>query len=627
VNQDPLALDPDTMRALGYRTIDMLVERLTSRDEPPIRRASADEMVRRVPQTDPEEPNDLDVILQQLDRDVLPFASREHPGFFAFIPFAGTWPGALGDLIASACNVYAGSWMESAGPSRIELEVLDWFKSWIGYPSEAAGVLVSGGSAANMTALACAREALVGPMSDHLVAYVSDQAHSSLARSARVLGFRPDQVRVLPSGADYRLDPSTLAAAMDADLAAGHKPLFVVANAGATNTGAVDPLGDLAALCRERGVWLHVDAAYGGFTILTARGRTLLDGIAEADSVTVDPHKWLYQPFECGCVLVREGERLRRAFSMAPDYLRDATTADGEVNFGDLGVQLTRSARALKLWVSIRYFGLGAFRGAIDRSLDLAEHAVARVRESDALELAAAPSLGVVCLRRRFDGAEDDVERRNAALIAALEESGLGLVSSTRLHGRFAIRMCILNHSTDEAAVDRVLDFLERKDVEAQAARAARFERDPTIVETWAERPAVAADTVLAMPLFSSLSPTEAERVARVARVREARRGETIVAQWESSRDFYVILAGAIEVSVDGAPVAVHHSGEFFGELAALDWGSGYAYPRLGTVTATERTQLLLFSPASVNEFVAAFPSVDRALRDIVRQRMTDARR
>src|SRR5262249_7329834 len=209
---------------------------------------------------------------------------------------------------------------------------LDWFKSWVGYPHGAAGVLVSGGSAANMTALACAREALVGPMSDRVVAYVSDQAHSSLARSARVLGFRPDQVRVLPSGADYRLDPSTLAAAMDADLAAGHKPLFAVANAGTTNTGAVDPLGDLSALCRARGVWLHVDAAYGGFAVLTARGRAVLDGLGEADSITLDPHKWLYQPYECGCVLVREGERLRRAFAMAPDYLRDAATADGEVN-------------------------------------------------------------------------------------------------------------------------------------------------------------------------------------------------------------------------------------------------------------------------------------------------------
>src|SRR6266516_5717178 len=226
--------------------------------------------------------------------------------------------------------------MEAAGPIRLELDVLDWFKSWLEYPSEAAGLLVSGGSAANMTALACARETLVGPMSDHVVAYVSDQAHASIARSARVLGFRPNQVRVLPSDTGYRLRPETLAQAMDADLKAGRKPLFAVASAGSTNTGAIDPLGELAMLCRERGVWLHVDAAYGGFAVLTERGASRLEGIADADSVTLDPHKWLYQPYECGCVLVREGAHLRRAFAMTPDYLRDARGADDEVDFADL---------------------------------------------------------------------------------------------------------------------------------------------------------------------------------------------------------------------------------------------------------------------------------------------------
>jgi len=621
VNEDPLALDRETMRQLGYRTVDMLVERLTDTSAPPLRRATPDEMSRRVPPVDPEERLELDEILRQLDRDVLPYASRDHPGFFAFIPFGGTWPGALGDLIASACNVYAGSWMESAGPSRLELEVLDWFKTWIGYPPEGAGVLVSGGSAANMTALACAREALVGPMSDRVVAYVSDQAHSSLARSARVLGFRPDQVRVLPSDDDYRLRPETLAGAMDADLKAGRKPLFAVASAGATNTGAVDPLGELAALCRGRGVWLHVDAAYGGFAVLTERGRRLLDGIGEADSVTLDPHKWLHQPFECGCVLVREGERLRHAFTMTPAYLSDAQVGDGgEVNFADLGTQLTRSARALKVWVSIRYFGLGGFRAAIERSLDLAELAAHRVEASETLELAAPPSLSVVCLRRRFAEAADDEEgeRRNAALVGALEKSGRGLVSSTRLRGRYAIRMCILSHTTDEEAVRRVLDFLGQTDVEGVPTERRRYERDPRIAETWAERPAVDATTLRALPLFASLSAEEAERVAHAARIRVACAGETVISQWETSRDFYVITDGAVDVHVDGTAVGRRESGDFFGELAALEWGSGFAYPRLATVIAAKRTRMLVFSNESLNAFVSAFPEVEHALRETV---------
>ena len=251
----------------------------------------------------------------------------DHPGYFAFIPGCGTWPGALGDFLASALNIYAGSWMEAAGPSRLEQVVLGWFKEWIGYPAEAAGVAASGGSAANMTALACAREALLGSMTDRVVAYVSDQAHSSLARAAAParLPARPGAGAAGPTSAGCA--PDALAAAIDADAAAGREPLFVAAAAGSTNTGAIDPLAELAAICRERGVWLHVDGAYGAFAALTERGREALRGIELADSVTLDPHKWLYQPLECGALLVREGRLLRRAFEIVPDYLKDAEVA------------------------------------------------------------------------------------------------------------------------------------------------------------------------------------------------------------------------------------------------------------------------------------------------------------
>ena len=355
-DSDPLALDPETMRELGYRTIDLLVERL-QREEPPIRRASPAEMRERLHGPPPDQPQPFDEILAGLDRDVLPFASRDgHPRFFGFVPFAGTWPGALGDLIASACNLYAGSWMESAGPSQVELEVLGWFKDWIGFPPEAAGSLVSGGSAGNLTALACARETLAGPMRDDLVLYVSDQAHSSVARAARILGFRPEQVRVLPSDESFRLAPRTLrgrdgggrAARPDAVRRRGagrERPTPArstrstssprsAASAGPgctwTRPTAVSPRSPTAACCP-------------GSSRPTRSRSTRTSGSTSRSSAAA-----------CSSAT---GRRCARAFEMLPDYLHDARTAEGEVNFSDLGLQLTRSARALKLWVSLRYFG------------------------------------------------------------------------------------------------------------------------------------------------------------------------------------------------------------------------------------------------------------------------------
>jgi aromatic-L-amino-acid/L-tryptophan decarboxylase len=611
-HRDPLTLDAETMRELGYRTIDLLVERL-QRDEPPIRRASPAEMRERLQGPAPDEAQPFEEILAGLDRDVLPFASRDgHPGFFGFIPFAGTWPGALGDLIASACNLYAGSWMEAAGVSQVELEVLGWFKEWIGFPSDAAGSLVSGGSAGNLTALACAREALAGPMRDDLVLYVSDQAHSSLARAARLLGFRPEQVRVLPSDDSFRLSPRTLKAAMDADVNRGLTPFAVVAQAGATNTGAVDPLDELAALCSERPAWLHVDGAYGGFATLA--DPELLPGLELADSVTLDPHKWLYQPFECGCVLVRDGQALRRAFEMLPDYLHDARTADDEVNFSDLGLQLTRSARALKLWVSLRYFGIDAFRNAIRRTLELAAGAARRVEASETLELMAPPSLGIVCFRRR-----DLDDEANAGIMAALERSGNGLISSTRLHGRVALRLCVLNHQSTEADVERVVAFLETAEPEA---RKPERERHPPIVSSWPGLPEADLPSLRELSLFAGLEPDQAAQVAAQASLREAASGEDVVEQWSLGSEFFVILDGTAAVSVDGQPARDLGPGDFFGELRALEWGSGYAYPRLASVRATSALRLLVFPEGSLQELVDRYPLLGNVIRAAVAERL-----
>ena len=611
VANDPLALDAETMRELGYRTVDMLVDWLEA-DVPPIRRATPEEMRARLAGPPPDGPQAFDELLAELRRDVLPFGSRvQHPAFFAFIPGSGTWPGALGDFVASAANVYAGSWMESAGVTQVELEVLRWFADWLGYPASAGGILVTGGSAANMTALVTARETLVGAMHPDVVLYLSDQAHSSLGRAARTLGFGPGQMRILPVDAEHRLEPATLREAMDADLAAGLRPLFVSASGGSTNTGVVDPLPELAEIAQERGAWFHVDAAYGGFAVLAERGRAQLAGIERADSITLDPHKWLYQPYECGCLLLRDGEKLRTAFTMTPDYLRDSESSAEEVNFADLGLQLTRTSRALKLWLSIRYFGLEAFRAAVERSLDLTELAARRIEASESLELLVPPSLGVVCFRRVFaDANERELARLNDGLVEALERSGIGLVSSTRLDGRYAIRLCPLNHTSRAEDVLRVLDFIETADPAIGRPRPT-YDRDEA---GWLRRPALDPVRLATLPLFRGLTTPELERVAALAHLRDVSEGERIVERWEPTRDFYVLLDGSVDLFVRGERTRELRTGDFFGDLGPLDANPRGGYLRLASAVARSVVRLLVFPPGALPRLMREFPALEAEL-------------
>ena len=417
--------------------------------------------------------------------------------------------------------------------------------------------------------------------------------------------------------------PEALAAAVAADLAAGRTPLAVLAVAGTTNTGAVDDLREIAALCRRYGVWLHVDAAYGGFAAITERGRRRLAGIELADSVTLDPHKWLYQPFECGAVLVREGHLLPRAFEIHPDYLQDTVAQDAEVNLADHGLQLTRMSRALKVWLSVRYFGFDAFVAAVDRSLDLAEHAQAYVEASPHLDLVAPATLGVVCFRRHPAGVDDEetLERLNVALVEALARSGEGLVSSTRLSGRYAIRACVLNHSTTAADVEQVLRRLETEPFPAEPvpphlAVAADGSSAPTADP-------VAAGRLGQVPLLAGVAPDGLAWLATVARHRRLPAGTTVVRQWDVDRDFYLLLSGDAEiVGVEGI-LATLHAGEFFGELAALDWGAGFGYPRLATVRATTDLEVLVLSDRELTELMAVEPTVDAQVRRAAGRRAT----
>jgi glutamate/tyrosine decarboxylase-like PLP-dependent enzyme len=520
--------------------------------------------------------------------------------------------------------------MEAAGPARLELVVLDWFKQWIGFPEKAAGILVSGGSAANLTALACAREALVGSMRDDVVIYASDQAHSSIARAARALGFTPSQLRVLPTDDEYRLRPDALTAAISEDKRAGRTPLVVCAAAGSTNTGAVDPLSEIADICREEQAWLHVDGAYGGFSALTERGGKWLAGIELADSVTLDPHKWLYQPFECGCVLIREGRLLESAFQIEPSYLKDARQGLQAVSFGDRGLQLSRAARSLKLWISITTFGVEAFRAAIDRCLDLAIVAEEAVRRSDELELMRPARLGITCFRRSFGGesSEPELAALNRRLVADLAQSGSGFVSSTSLRGRYAIRLCVLNHTTTEDDVLQVIDWLARHEVDERAALSTPAEsegaenaRQDEIGEGWGTGQA-AAKLMAELDLFEGVEADQLTVAGSEARVTSAAAGESITTRWTAGREFHVIVQGRAKVLVGEEQVRELGPGDFFGELAALDWGAGYGYARLATVTALEQMELLVFPADTLNRLHREAPAFAARIDAAVRERL-----
>jgi aromatic-L-amino-acid/L-tryptophan decarboxylase len=619
--EHPLAMDAEAMRRAGYATVDALVARLASPGaDPVLRRAGAAEMRSRLGGPPPEQPGDYGAVLARVMTDVLPYAARtDHPGYLAFIPSFTTWPAALAELTAAAANLYCGAWLESAGAAQVELEVLDWFRSWLGLPAGTAGVLVTGGSAANLTALLVARDAAGGPSPDSVL-YVSDQAHSSLARTARAMGLRPQQVRVLPTDGRWRLLPATVAAAVRADRDAGRVPFAVCASAGSTNTGAVDPLADLADACAAERLWLHVDAAYGGFAALTAKGRAVLAGLDRADSVTLDPHKWLYQPMECGCVLIRDGARLERAFAIHPDYLEgDATQGEGEVNFADRGLQLSRGFRALKVWMAVQTFGLAAFRAAIQRNLDLARYAETLIRDHPALTLMAPATLGIVCFRRDWPGCDEaETERRGTALARQLEHTGTALVSTTRLAGRHAIRLCILNPTTSEQHLRDVIEHFGTAAVPAAASGDGGAYADPR-ADVMADQD---SDVLPAVPLLSGV-PTSTRQAVQARGVWvAAAAGQEIIRRWDSDRFFYIALAGRYDVFIDGRHIRTLGPGDHFGELAARDWGGGYGYARLATVRCAEPGRLLRLTSDDLQWLADTEPAVRAKLAVTLAERL-----
>jgi len=461
-----LELDAEEMRRLGHQVVDLIVDRWEGlRNGPSWQGGTRRELEPILVGLPPEVGQDPEAVLKRAVQDVLPRAGRiDHPRFFAFIPSSPTWPSVLGDFLATGYNIFQGTWLESAGPSQLELVVMDWFRRWLGLPETGGGLLTSGGSAANLVALVSARE-WAGSPSDPVL-YLSDQGHSSLERAAHIIGMLPESIRKVPTDSSFRMDVNALQHAIRDDRAQGRHPLCLCANAGATNTGAVDPLHEMSAIARAENLWFHVDGAYGGFAVLVPGERETFRGMEMADSVTLDPHKWLFQPYETGCLMVRDTRILESAFRILPEYLQDANLGQEQVNFADRGIQLSRGFRALKIWMSIQTLGLGAFREAIQKGIALAGKAADYIDASPVLEMLGPRSLGIVCFRFRAPGGDLDESRLEALNISIQEEvvgSGLAMISSTRLKGTYSLRLSIMNYRSTWEDVHSTLRGIEEQ--------------------------------------------------------------------------------------------------------------------------------------------------------------------
>ena len=428
------------------------------------RRGTPAQMEALLAQPMPEAASSIDEILATFDDAVVPYSLRPtHPRFLAFIPSGMSHASILGDWLIGGINFFGSVWKEGAGPAQVELVVLDWFRKLLGLPRETMGILTGGGSEANLTALVAARETLPTRLRDRAVIYTSEQRHWSVDRAARVAGFTPVQLRIVPVDDGLRMSVDALQKAVAEDMQAKRVPLMVIAAAGTTNTGAIDPLDAIAGLCKYHRVWLHVDAAYGWVMALTEDGRRLLHGIERADSVSLDPHKWFGQTYEAGCVLVRDGEALRHAFAMQPEYMQDVHADAGEVNFCDHGIALTRRTRALKIWFSVKALGVGWFRRLVEHGCNLAELTERLLRQTGCFEVFGRRQLSVVCFRyvpTGWAGRDGDLDALQRAICAEALKTGRVFLATTRVCGIDVLRVCFVNWRTTSADVEEVVTLL-----------------------------------------------------------------------------------------------------------------------------------------------------------------------
>jgi aromatic-L-amino-acid decarboxylase len=476
----PGDLPTSELERAGRQALAWIVEYLDHPERYPVLAAVAPgELKTRLPAHAPAVGEPLATILADFEREIVPAVTHwNHPGFMAYFGITGSVPGIVGELLTAALNVNAMLWRASPAGTELEEVVLGWLREMIGLPPAFAGAIQDTASASSLTALTAAREAVPGlevrtrgllgrPDQAPLVLYASSEAHSSIEKAAIVIGIGTDGFSKVATDAEYRMDVADLERRIVADRALGKRPFAVVATVGTTSTTSIDPVPALAAICAREGLWLHVDAAYGGAAAVLPEMRHVLAGCEQADSVIVNPHKWLFTPMDCSALYCRRPAVLIAATSLVPEYLR--TTDTGVTNLMDWGTSLGRRFRALKLWMVLRAYGSEGIAARIREHLRIAQVAAAAIDDSPDLERLAPVPFSTVCFRARpadLRGREDEAAVReelnalNAATLAAVNRTGEVMLSHTALRGRTTLRMAIGNVRTGEQHVMRALELV-----------------------------------------------------------------------------------------------------------------------------------------------------------------------
>lgn len=466
-------LDPadwEEFRGLARRMVDDMIDHLSSLPEQPAWQPPPERLRDSFSEPAPVEGVGEERVYRAFLQDILPYPNGNlHPRFYGWVQGNGTPLGMMADMLAAGMNPHMAGFNQA--PALVEEEVLRWMVELMGFPAGAGGLLTGGGSVANMIGLAVARndragfdvraEGLQGG-GPRLTLYASSETHGWVFKAAELLGLGRGACRPVPVGGDYRMDLAALAAMVAEDRTQGWRPICVVGNAGTVNTGATDDLAGIARFCRDEGLWFHVDGAYGALARWHPELRPIVAGLDEADSVAFDLHKWVYLPFTVACLLVRDDRTLGDSFASKAHYLAtmERGVSAGGMRFADKSIELTREFKALKVWMNLKAYGVGAFAELIRRNVEQARYLAELVDREPALERLAPVPLNIVCFRYRSggEGQDDRWNRVNEEVLLRLQESGAAVPSSTNLGGRFAIRCCFVNHRTRMADVERLVE-------------------------------------------------------------------------------------------------------------------------------------------------------------------------
>jgi aromatic-L-amino-acid decarboxylase len=457
-----LEISPDEFRHLAEKVTQLTADYLLELDSRPIFPSTSGEQSQRLFHTPLSEEGIGEEALTPLQQ-VITHSRAQNARFFGYVLGSGEPVAAVADLLASVLNQNVTAWRSGPAAVTIERTVVGWLAQAIGCPGF-RGSLTGGGSSANLMALAMAREAKI-PANEtglrsapQVVVYASEEVHMSIPKSIALLGIGRKNLKLIPTDHDFRLIPAELELAIEQDKKEGKIPIAVIASAGTVNTGAIDPLPEIAAIARRHSLWMHIDGAYGTLAAIASPGK--FASIELADSLSLDPHKWLYQPLDCGCLLYRDVNAAHAAFALTGEYAKTLTNDPVEgFAFFEESLELSRRFRALRLWISLRYHGLKAFRAAIQKDLDLAQRLASAIANQPKLELMAPVELSAICFRHVGVNplTEDELNRQNADILKRVVQRGHVYLSNATLRGKFCLRACIVNHRTTEADVDSVI--------------------------------------------------------------------------------------------------------------------------------------------------------------------------